>query len=453
MAKRPTGLSRSRAVKKRKTTENVPENDSNASQDSEEQQQGISSTQEQHQNSDRNSNTSESNTDMLRQTLEMNLKMQDTILKTLGLINDSISRSNAFQPTQSLGPSAAVYTLETSYNQGPRGDGGVNNIDAAGFPTTPPGLQGALLQLQPSPQPQGVPMSSLARVECVHPSLRRAIIQGKDVTLALLLIPLAELPDLRTVETADGFHLLKKLKNIADPRVLKNLTLPEFLKAFASFKEIMCNAFPTRRIELDAYERDIIDMGTRYPGTLFYEYHRAFSARAAAYLDQFNIRVDWAIRDYNLFTEIFSGCKAHACDICHSVAHATDFCPLRARDGVGSGFRALESSPGPRLYPRRIPLNEICYNFNSAKGCTWGRCARIHKCKLCGGSHPAIMCARQSQGQQENAITTPPPLESSANNRPATSDNPALPRNPDTPGTQPPPHLESSTKRPQHRRI
>ena len=36
--------------------------------------------------------------------------------------------------------------------------------------------------------------------------------------------------------------------------------------------------------ELDLYERDIVDMATRYGGTTFYEYHNQFSAREAAYL-------------------------------------------------------------------------------------------------------------------------------------------------------------------------
>lgn len=46
----------------------------------------------------------------------------------------------------------------------------------------------------------------------------------------------------------------------------------------------MCQAYPQRRQELDLYERDIIDMATRYPGNGFYEYHRQFSLMAPSHL-------------------------------------------------------------------------------------------------------------------------------------------------------------------------
>ena len=71
----------------------------------------------------------------------------------------------------------------------------------------------------------------------------------------------------------------------------------------------MCEVFPPRRPELDAYERDIVEMASKYPGQLFYDYHRKYSAKAAAYLTQSNIKVDWSQRDMILFIEIFSGCE------------------------------------------------------------------------------------------------------------------------------------------------
>lgn len=49
-------------------------------------------------------------------------------------------------------------------------------------------------------------------------------------------------------------------------------------------------------MELDLYERDIIDMATRYPGKGFYEYHRQFSLMAASHLRFNNIMVDWSVR-------------------------------------------------------------------------------------------------------------------------------------------------------------
>ena len=54
------------------------------------------------------------------------------------------------------------------------------------------------------------------------------------------------------------------------------------MKAFGIYKSIMTEVYPQRQRELDAYERCITNMGIRYPGSGFYEYHRQFSAKAAA---------------------------------------------------------------------------------------------------------------------------------------------------------------------------
>ena len=61
-----------------------------------------------------------------------------------------------------------------------------------------------------------------------------------------------------------------------DPRLNKTLSLSEFIQAFGTYKSVMSEAYPERRIELDLYERDTVDMANRYPGTGFYEYHKQF---------------------------------------------------------------------------------------------------------------------------------------------------------------------------------
>lgn len=78
------------------------------------------------------------------------------------------------------------------------------------------------------------------------------------------------------------------------------------------------------------YERDIVDMATRYGGTAFYEYHKQFSTRTAAHLKYNNIPVDWSIRNNTLFCNIFANQKPITCNRCSSVSHTTGFCPLAA---------------------------------------------------------------------------------------------------------------------------
>ena len=48
-----------------------------------------------------------------------------------------------------------------------------------------------------------------------------------------------------------------------------------------------------RRKELDAYEAIVIGFASRIEGTTFYEHHKAFSALAAALIQQNNVKLDW----------------------------------------------------------------------------------------------------------------------------------------------------------------
>ncbi|CAC5426343.1 unnamed protein product [Mytilus coruscus] len=88
----------------------------------------------------------------------------------------------------------------------------------------------------------------------------------------------------------------------------------------------MCTTFPHRRSELDLYERDLVDMATRYPGKGFYEYHKRFSADAAAHLRHNKIPVDWSIRNNSLFCNIFANIKPNTCSICSSSFHSSSYC-------------------------------------------------------------------------------------------------------------------------------
>lgn len=101
------------------------------------------------------------------------------------------------------------------------------------------------------------------------------------------------------------------------------------MKAFSIYRNIMCEAYPNRREELDTYERDLVELATILPGSVFYEYHKAFSARAAAaLLHQRSIKVNWAIRDNQLYTTVCSGYKSNSCKLCNHMSHTEDFCPL-----------------------------------------------------------------------------------------------------------------------------
>ncbi|CAC5415197.1 unnamed protein product [Mytilus coruscus] len=208
----------------------------------------------------------------------------------------------------------------------------------------------------------GYSAETLPFVETISPQLRKNIISGMDINLTSLLIP---------YYSGSGTHelsLSEDQNNKSDPRSSRSLSLGEFIQAFGIYKNIMCTTFPHRRSELDLYERDLVDMATRYPGKGFYEYHKRFSADAAAHLRHNNIPVDWSIRNNTLFCNIFANIKPNTCSICSSTFHSSSYCNQsnnNNRNTTGSNRSDQDIHGRERSYHGG---KEICNNFNGKTG-------------------------------------------------------------------------------------
>lgn len=232
----------------------------------------------------------------------------------------------------------------------------------------------------------GYSAESLPFIETVHPTLRKQIIEGKDVNLASLLIP---------YYTGQHSDPSATSKDKPDPRLNHSLTLTQFIQAFGIYKNIMCEIYPARRLELDLYERDIVDMGTRYNGKGFYEYHKAFSAQAAAHLKYSNKKVDWSVRNNKLFASIFVNQPANICFLCNSSLHMTSFCPNQLNRGKSHNSPGYFNASSIDIRGRaRVLFNgqEICNNFNSGRGCNNTRCKNVHVCLSCKKEHSQQSC-------------------------------------------------------------
>ena len=96
----------------------------------------------------------------------------------------------------------------------------------------------------------GVPSDSLAEVEIISPQLRRDIVKGKDVNLSSLLIPgFNPDGDMRHIVSNSEVYQLWSFDN----RLKATLTIQEFILAFTVYRNVMCEAYPFRRAELDRY--------------------------------------------------------------------------------------------------------------------------------------------------------------------------------------------------------
>ena len=93
---------------------------------------------------------------------------------------------------------------------------------------------------------------------------------GRDIKLAALMIPNYE--DLESKSTKDKFR---------DPRLSKRLTIEQFRVAFGMYRRIICRKFPL------SFITGVINRHSQNPctrirtGAKFYDYHLAFSRKAA----------------------------------------------------------------------------------------------------------------------------------------------------------------------------
>lgn len=69
-----------------------------------------------------------------------------------------------------------------------------------------------------------------------------------------------------------------------DPRLNRKLAVTEFVLAFGMLRDVLCLASPSRREELDLYLHSVVNLGYKYRGYSFYDYHRSFLAKAAGRL-------------------------------------------------------------------------------------------------------------------------------------------------------------------------
>jgi hypothetical protein len=249
--------------------------------------------------------------------------------------------------------------------------------------------------------------------------LKRDILAGKDINLASLLIP--NFKEAAPRELHIGEESLT-IKPSADKRLTRALNLDEFSLAFNRYSEVLCEVYPDRRLELGRYHTQIIRMARQYGGTGFYEYHRQFSFKAAQYLLQQGIKIDWGIRDNELFMSIFTGQKVNSCDTCGNFSHTANFCPDTSTSPFVSAPRTEWQKGG--TYPKRFDRfsapsadgikkdrkgrvivefsngRQICNNYNSEDGCDFkDKCNFVHACSICKKAHPRHKCDNRKKSR------------------------------------------------------
>ncbi|XP_071090198.1 uncharacterized protein [Haliotis cracherodii] len=240
--------------------------------------------------------------------------------------------------------------------------------------------------------------NTLPRLETASAHLRQQIHEGRDINLALLLIPDDVHCGPRSIQIGDGqLHL----KTTNDKRLQKVLNIRDFLKAFERFKKIMLEKFPNRSAELDEYQGIIIGLSNETDDNAFYTYHKMFSAQAAAAIELLNRPVYWGRLDRELYIKIFTSRKANACQWCSELNHTSEFCPLSLNDHLKSSLVPRKPQQirtnnfdGTDAHGRAIIFHQgqsICNNYND-RGCSHQHCRFMHVCLICKRTHPKFQC-------------------------------------------------------------
>ena len=112
---------------------------------------------------------------------------------------------------------------------------------------------------------------------------------------------------------------------------MHDLTVDEFVRAFSMYKQVICEAYSTRREELDKYMAFVVSLAGAggFPGFTFYEYHLLFSAKVVKHF-KLGVKVNWGERCPQIFSTVIAGKKANVCVLCQSYDHSTGFCALAA---------------------------------------------------------------------------------------------------------------------------
>lgn len=189
------------------------------------------------------------------------------LLSIQGSLSDMDNRIQALESQRSASAPRATFDAQTSSS----------SSNCAFFPDLPRRSLGSALPAAST----GVPFFPPAAA--ISPQLRAQILSGNDINLVKILL-CAETNERRIVDCGDISVILKD----NDPRLTKSLTMAEFNVAFGVFRDIICEVYPDRRKELDTYLAIISDLAMSYGGTLFYEYHKSFSSKAAMYIQLFN---------------------------------------------------------------------------------------------------------------------------------------------------------------------
>ncbi|XP_075336600.1 uncharacterized protein LOC142397143 [Odontesthes bonariensis] len=199
----------------------------------------------------------------------------------------------------------------------------------------------------------------------VSARLRSKILQGQNINLVSMLLP-SPVVD-RQVATSSDFTAVFRT---ADPRLSRDLAIGEFVAAFGVYRDVICSVYPERRVELDSYLALTADLNLKYGRSLFYQYHKAFSSKAASVRTQSGVFLNWFVLDTELLVMLTHATPFFSCS---AVGHRSALCPtipLSRPRPLPQPARSTVNNPPTDRYGRKVEVfndKPICNNFNRSR--------------------------------------------------------------------------------------
>ena len=187
----------------------------------------------------------------------------------------------------------------------------------------------------------------------------------------------------------------------------RQLGIAEFCRAFLCYKAVICEEFPDRQKELDAYLAHILDLSSRYSGNAYWLYHTQFFRKASTQWE-YGVRVNWASIDPEVLHRAISAREGNFCDHCQNHFHASLACPFTLSvDNRSTSFS--NSVPPPSFGSPHNRTNkpehrayhkgkQICDNFNFRSCKHQKDCKFLHICRCCQkDDHPMRKCPKNGE--------------------------------------------------------
>ena len=260
----------------------------------------------------------------------------------------------------------------------------------------------------------------LPEMDCVPPYVKKQILEGKDVNLAILLSSKCDLPQQHTMQYG-GFIL--ELNTTKDVILEHNFSLEEFNRTFRKYRSIMCKAYPHTKSELERYEADINEIAHIY-GPCFYTYYTLLYAKAAAAITEHNILINLSKVDDKLLNLVTHNVQSRVCNLCGNVDHSSKFCD-RAKHGMPDAAPSSRTSNfllGARSTDKRgrpvttVNGQEVCNNLNY-NVCFRKDCKLLHVCIQCSSKTHGIKLCQSSRAGTQTHTTMPKKTDTVTNSK------------------------------------